>query len=392
MKKKIAILGSTGSIGKNTLEVIKKNQNIFKIELLSTNKNVSKIYNQAKKFKVKNIIIHNNNSFKKNKNFFKKKKIRIFQNTKDFFKKNSKIKFDYTMSSITGLEGLLPTLEIIRFSKNIAIANKESIICGWSLIKKELNKNHTNFIPVDSEHFSILNLIKTENKSNINKIFITASGGPFLNNTIRTIQNSNPKIAMKHPTWKMGKKISIDSATLMNKVFEFIEAKKIFELDKSKIKIIIQPSSYVHAIVEFKNGVTKFLTHPTSMKIPIFNSLYFNNNHKFKFEKINFDKLNKLDFQDVDYKKFPINKILNKIPNNDTLFETILISANDTLVDQFLKKKISFYEIYEKLNYVIELREFKKLRKRKPKNIGQILELSSKVRLKTQSLSVISRN
>ena len=392
MKKKIAILGSTGSIGKNTLEVIKKNQNIFKIELLSTNKNVSKIYNQAKKFKVKNIIIHNNNSFKKNKNFFKKKKIRIFQNTKDLFKKNSKIKFDYTMSSITGLEGLLPTLEIIRFSKNIAIANKESIICGWSLIKKELNKNHTNFIPVDSEHFSILNLIKTENKSNINKIFITASGGPFLNNTIRTIQNSNPKIAMKHPTWKMGKKISIDSATLMNKVFEFIEAKKIFELDKSKIKIIIQPSSYVHAIVEFKNGVTKFLTHPTSMKIPIFNSLYFNNNHKFKFEKINFDKLNKLDFQDVDYKKFPINKILNKIPNNDTLFETILISANDTLVDQFLKKKISFYEIYEKLNYVIELREFKKLRKRKPKNIGQILELSSKVRLKTQSLSVISRN
>ena len=392
MKKKIAILGSTGSIGKNTIEIIEKDKNNFKIELLSTNQNISKIYMQAKKFKVKNIIIHNKKTFEKHKDFFAKKKIRTFQNTNDYLKKNKKIKFDYTMSSITGLEGLLPTLEIIRFSKNIAIANKESIICGWSLIKNELNKNQTNFIPVDSEHFSILNLIKTENKSNINKIFITASGGPFLNNNISTIKNSNPKIAMKHPTWKMGKKISIDSATLMNKVFEFIEAKKIFDLDKSKFQIIIQPTSYVHAIVEFKNGVTKFLTHPTSMKIPIFNSLYFDNNHKFKFEKINFDKLNKLDFKNVDYKKFPINKILNKIPNNDTLFETILISANDTLVDLFLKKKISFYEIYEKLNYVIELREFKKLRKRKPKNIGQILELSNKVRLKTQSLSVISRN
>ena len=392
MKKKIAILGSTGSIGKNTLEVIKKNQNIFKIELLSTNKNVSKIYNQAKKFNVRNIIIHNNNRFEKYKNFFKKKKITTFQNTKDYFRKNRKVKFDYTMSSITGLQGLMPTLEIIRFSKNIAIANKESIICGWSLIKNELKKNRTNFIPVDSEHFSILNLIKTEKKSNINKIFITASGGPFLNNSIRKIKHSNPKIAMKHPTWKMGKKISIDSATLMNKVFEFIEAKKIFDLDKSKFQIIIQPTSYVHAIVEFKNGVTKFLTHSTSMKIPIFNSLYTDNNNIFKFEKINFDKLNKLDFQNVNYKKFPINKILNKIPNNDTLFETILISANDTLVDLFLKKKISFYEIYEKLNYIIELREFKKFRKRKPKNIDQILELSNKVRLKTQSLSVISRN
>ena len=169
MKKKIAILGSTGSIGKNTLDIIKKNQNIFKIELLSTNKNVLKILNQAKKFKVRNIIIHNNDSFEKYKNFFKKKKIRAFQNTKDYLKKNRKIKFDYTMSSITGLEGLLPTLEIIKFSKNIAIANKESIICGWSLIKNELKKNQTNFIPVDSEHFSILNLIKTEKKSNINK-------------------------------------------------------------------------------------------------------------------------------------------------------------------------------------------------------------------------------
>mgnify|MGYP002621448599 CR=1 FL=1 len=390
MKKKIAILGSTGSIGKNTIEIIEKDKQNFKIELLSTNKNIIKIYNQAKKFKVKNIIIHDKKTFEKNKNFFKKKKIKLFQNVVDYFHNNKKNRIHYTMSSISGLEGLVSTLDIIRFSKNIAIANKESIVCGWSLIKKKLKKYKTNFIPVDSEHFSILDLIKKENKSNIKKIYITASGGPFLNQNFKKIKQTNPANAIKHPTWKMGKKISIDSSTLMNKVFELIEAMKIFDLKKSNFDIIIQPSSYVHAIVEFKNGVTKFLTHPTSMQIPIFNSLY-NHHHNFEFENINFEKLNKLDFQKIDFKKFPINKILTKIPDKDSLFNTVLISANDTLVDLFLNKKISFYEIYEKLNTILNLKEFSKLKSIKPKNISQIMNLSHKVRLKTQSLSVVSK-
>ena len=389
MKKKIAILGSTGSIGENTLQIINKNNNNFNVELLSTNKNVKKVYNQAKKFNVKNLIIHNKQAFLKNKFFFKKKNIQIFHNVNEFFNNNRKKKLDYTMSSISGLEGLIPTLKIIRMTKNIAIANKESIICGWSLIKKELKKYKTNFIPVDSEHFSIHDLIKKENKLNIKKIFITASGGPFLNHSINSIKKTNPKNAIKHPTWKMGKKISIDSATLMNKIFELIEAMKIFDLKKSNFNIIIEPSSYVHAIVEFKNGVTKFLTHPTSMQIPISNSLY-QDNLNFEFEKVNFDKLNKLNFQNINFKKFPINKIFNQITDNDSLFDTVLITANDTLVDLFLKKKISFYDIYEKLNYILNIKEFNKLKSIKPKNISQITNISQKVRLKTQSLSVIS--
>ena len=389
MKKKIAILGSTGSIGENTLQIIEKDKKNFKIELLSTNKNIIKIYNQAKKFDVKNLIIHDKEMFNKSKLFFLKKKIRIFQNVNDFYNKYKKRKLDYTMSSISGLDGLTPTLEIIRLSKNIAIANKESIICGWSLIKNKLKRHKTNFIPVDSEHFSIFDLIKKENKRNIKKIFITASGGPYLNKSLNTIKKTNPQKAIKHPTWKMGKKISVDSATLMNKVFELIEAMKIFDLKKSKFDIIIQPSSYVHAIVEFNNGVTKFLTHPTSMQIPIFNSLY-DINVNFKFEKISFEKLNKLNFQKIDFKKFPINKILNIIPNNDSLLNTVLISANDTLVDLFLKKKISFYDIYEKLFSILNLKEFSKFKRIKPKKLSQIMNLSHKVRLKTHSLSVIS--
>ena len=143
------------------------------------------------------------------------------------------------MSSISGLEGLIPTIEIIKMTKKIVIANKESIICGWSLIRKELAKYKVNFIPVDSEHFSIHDLIKNEDRININKIFITASGGPFLNHHLKLIKKTNPKNAIKHPTWKMGKKISIDSATLMNKVFELIEAMKIFDLKKKTLKLLL---------------------------------------------------------------------------------------------------------------------------------------------------------
>lgn len=391
MKKLIAILGSTGSIGTNTLQIIENDKKKFKVELLSTNKNITKIYKQAKKFNVKNLIIHDKETFQKNFIFFKRKKIKIFQNVIEY-SNNKKTKLDYTMSSISGLEGLIPTLDIIKLSKSIAIANKESIICGWPLIKKQLKKHKTEFIPVDSEHFSILNLIKKEDKKNINKIFITASGGPFLNQSIKKIKYSNPKKAIKHPTWKMGKKISIDSSTLMNKVFELLEAKKIFNLDKSKFEIIIQPTSYVHAIVEFKNGVTKFLTHPTSMQIPIFNTLYKNDNHNFKFEKIDFNKLNKLNFQSINFKKFPIHKILSHIPENDSFFETVLISANDTLVDLFLKRKITFYDIYKKLNTILKHKEFSKFKSIKPINVRQIMDISNKVRLKTQSLSVRSKN
>ena len=389
MKKKIAILGSTGSIGCTTLEIIKKNKNSFQVELLSTNKNIKKIIDQSIYFKVKNIIIYDKKKFlylTKQKNL---KKINIYNNVSDYLKYNKK-KLDYVMSAITGLQGLRPTLDIIKFTKKIAIANKESIICGWSLIKRELKKHGTKFSPVDSEHFSILELIKNEDKNNIKNIFLTASGGPFLKTKIKNLKKITPKKAIDHPTWKMGKKISVDSATLINKVFELIEAQKIFDFDIKKIKIIVQPTSYVHGIVEFNNGITKFLSHPTSMLIPIYNSLFDKKNDSFRFEKLDFSKLNNLNFIKIDKNKFPIEQIIKQIPNTDSLFETILISANDKLVDLFLKKKISFNEIYIILNKILKLSEFKKYKKIKPKKLKQILDLDHKVRLKTQSLSVIS--
>ena len=385
MKKKIAILGSTGSIGKTTFNIIKRNQKEFELVLLTTNKNIKEISKQARELKVKNILINSKTHYLK---FIKNsKKVNIYNDFQSFSKK-FKNKIDYTMCAISGLAGLKPTLDLIRFSKKIAIANKESIICGWNLIKKELTKNQTEFIPVDSEHFSIWSLLKGSNKLNVEHIFITASGGPFLNLPINKFQSINSFSAVKHPNWSMGKKISVDSATLMNKVFEVIEAQRIFNIDINKFKILTHPKSYVHAIIKFNNGLTKILIHDTDMRIPILNSIYDKKNFNSKSNKLNFDYLNNLNFNEVDTSKFSSIKILKLIPRKNSLYETVMVTANDELVHLFLDGKINFLDIVKKLSMIMKLREFNKYRYINPKNFDQIKNLSSYVRLKVNNLCI----
>ena len=386
MKKKIAILGSTGSIGKQTIDIIRKDKKNFEILLLTAHKNHKLLSQQIKEFKVKNIIITDDESY----NILKKKfkKINVFNNFNNVDKILIK-KLDYTMSSISGFDGLLPTIKIIKKTKVIAIANKESIICGWSLIKKKLDKYKTKFIPVDSEHFSIWSIINNIDKNKIEQLILTASGGPFLKKGVVGIKKT-PKLAINHPTWKMGKKISIDSATLMNKIFEIIEAKKIFNIELNKIKILIHPKSYIHAIVKFKNGLIKIVAHDTNMKIPIFNSIYFRDNKYIKTNKIDLKILNNLQFSEVSSKMFPLIKILNKIPKSETLFETLLVSINDELVSLFLKNKISFDNIPIVLNKLLNSKTFSKFKLKKVDNLAQIESLNRFARLKTNSLSVIS--
>ena len=374
---KIAILGSTGTIGSITLKIIKKNKKAFKINLLSTNSNVKKLFNQALEFNVKNVIILNKSKSILWQKKFKKKKIKVFNNF-DNFQRIFKKKIDYTINAISGIDGLLPTVKIIKFTKKIAIANKESIICGWPIIKKELIKYDTKFIPVDSEHFSLFKLLKNKKKSSINKIIITASGGPFLK---KSKKNIKIKDALNHPNWKMGKKITIDSSTLMNKVFEVIEAKKIFELDLRKINILINPNSYIHAIVIFKNGTIEMLAHENKMDIPIFNSIYESNNkNNYSKNKLNLKKINNLNLANPNNIKFKSLKILKLIPKKDSLFETVLITVNDELVDMFLNKKIKYSKI---LFYLIKIINFKILRKYcnvKPNSVKQILNVRNLAR------------
>ena len=283
------------------------------------------------------------------------------------------------MISTVGVDGLKPSIDLIKYSKNIAIINKESLICGWNLIFKELNKYKTNFFPVDSEHFSIFSLIGKQSFNDIDKIYITASGGPFLNYSFSNLSKVKINEALNHPNWKMGKKISIDSSTMMNKLFEVIEAKKIFNLPYKKIKILIHPKSYIHALVKFNNGITKILLHDPNMRIPIHNSIYHHDNKKLKTKEIDFKILNKLDFQTVNYKKFPLVEILNILPKNDSLFETVLISINDFFVSVYLKKKINYKKLVNLINYHSHSKIFSKFKRKVPRNVNDIYKTKNYV-------------
>ena len=382
MKKKIAILGSTGSIGRSLINIIKNNKDKFEVILLTAHKNDKILIKQARLLNAKNIIITDN---KKYNNLIKKiNDIKIYNN----FNKFDKIftsKIDYIMSSITGIHGLEPTYLSIKYTKKIAIANKESIICAWNILDKELKKNKTKFIPVDSEHFSISRAIDIDSQKNVDQIFITASGGPFYKLPISKFDKIKIKDAIKHPNWKMGKKISVDSSTMMNKVFEVIEARNIFNLKLNQIKVLVHQNSYLHAIVKFKDGITKMIIHDTDMKIPIFNTLYSNKKYFKKNNNLDFAKINNLKLEKPNIKKFPLITILNKIPSKFSLFETVIVSTNDTLVEMFLSGKIQFKSISKSFFSIINNKDLQKYKLIVPKNIYDVVKLKKFVQKKIES-------
>ena len=255
MKQLISILGSTGSIGASTLKTIDKKK-IISSYLFFSNKNYNLICKQILKYKPVYFIINNEKTFTKVFKKFKNFKVKILKNYENI---NTKYTTSLTISAIPGIAGLEPILKLMRYSEKVLLANKEAIICGWNLIKNESKKNKTLLVPIDSEHYSILQLLENEKISSVKKIYLTASGGPFLNYTQKQLRNINISQALNHPKWKMGKKISVDSSTLMNKIFEIVEAQKIFNIPYRKLDIIIHPNSLVHAILELNNGIKKFI-------------------------------------------------------------------------------------------------------------------------------------
>ncbi len=286
---------------------------------------------------------------------------------------------DVTIAAIPGIAGLEPTVLLTKKSKKILIANKESIICGWELIRKNAIKYKTKIIPIDSEHFSIMKIMENQKISDVDKIYLTASGGPFLRYDISKLKKVKPHQAIKHPKWKMGKKISIDSATLMNKMLELVEAQKLFSIQSKKIEILIHPESLVHAIVKFKNGLHKLICHETTMIVPLANAIL---EEKFNIDDYFKPKMNKkmpvvfrnLQFLKVDQKRFPVVKLKHRI--NEYNSSSIIINAvNEILVDQYLQKKIAFTSFYNYFLKVLSDRNYKKYAIRIPKNISQIFEI-----------------
>ena len=377
MRKIVSILGSTGTIGLNSLLILNKKKKLFKYNIFFADKNYKLICDQIVKYKPKIFIINNLKVLEKVKNKFLNKKIRIIGSTnldKKYFTKS-----DITIAAIPGIAGLKPTIDFTKISKKIIIANKESIICGWDLIRKESIKNKTKIIPVDSEHFSIMKLLENQKLKDVRKIYLTASGGPFLKYQISKLKNIKPSEAIKHPKWKMGKKISIDSATLMNKILELIEAQKLFQIDLKKIEIIIHPESLVHAIIQFKNGLYKFLYHETTMIIPLANAIFDGEIEIKDFIKTKSNKkkevfFNNLNFLKVDKKRFPIINIKDRL--NEYCSTPIIINAvNEILVEQYLNKKIPFNSFYRYLLSVLNDSNYRKYAIKEPKNISQIFEI-----------------
>ena len=380
MKKFISILGSTGSVGINTLKIISKKRNYFKPLIFSANKNFKLITHQIKKFNPVYFVINDKETFLQVSKKFKKNKVQILNNYNNI---NPKFISNITISAIPGIAGLPPILRLLKFSDKVLLANKEAIICGWDLIKKKARKHKTKIIPIDSEHYSIHKLLDNHKIEDIKKIYITASGGPFLNFSLNQLKKVKLKHALKHPKWKMGKKITIDSSTLMNKTFEVIEAQKIFNLPLNLIDILIHPNSLVHAILELKNGLKKFIYHDTSMIIPLANAIFdgqviidnfYKDKKKLEIENLIFDK--------VDKKKFPsINliKTMNQFPSAPI----IVNASNEILVDHFLNKKIEFLDINKIIMGILKDGNFKKNAIKKPKNIKLIYQVDNWARTKT---------
>ena len=380
MKKLISILGSTGSVGLSTLEIIQKKKNNFKPYVFSANKNYKLICKQITKYKPVYFVINNNDIFKKIKKKFKKNKVKIINDYNEIKKIGSNLSI--TISAIPGIGGLSPMIKLIKFSNKILIANKEAIVCGWNLIKKKADENNTKLIPMDSEHYSISQLIKNYKMNEIKKIYITSSGGPFLNYDLKQFKKIKLKDALKHPKWKMGKKITIDSSTLFNKILELIEAQKLFNIPLEKLDVIIHPNSLVHAVVIFNNGITKMLYHPTTMIIPIANAILDG--------KLNIDdyyvsktknEIESLIFQKVDLKKFPIIRLKQKI-NEFPSTSIILNAVNEVLVEQFLKKKISYQAIIKGISDILRDRNYQKYAIKNAKTINQILAIDNWARQK----------
>ena len=347
-QKTINIFGSTGQIGSKTLLILNKYFPYIKINLLVANKNYKKLIEQTKSFEPKNIYINDESKIEYLKRAINTKKTTIIKKDEIYNYINS-TKSDITLLSISGYQSLQFLPNIIKNTKTIGLVNKESIVSAGHLISK-LNINKVLIFPIDSEHFSLYNILKNNNKNKVKKIILTASGGPFFKNRINKSGNFSFKNAKNHPKWKMGYKNSIDSATLVNKCLELIEAHYLFQIPFDKLDIVIHPEALVHSIIEYENytSVMNYFYH--DMFIPIFNFLAEtsrSNDFPIIDNKFDFNLISKLNFYKPNLIDYPILKIFNKIDKSLPINLIKFNCANEFAVNLFARKKINFGDIHK---------------------------------------------
>ena len=346
--KNIAILGSTGSIGRNTLDVIRNlNKNGFPVRpcYLTAHSNSKLLCEQIDEFKPDAVAIMNEAQYKDINSRYSNSKCEILHGRQGIKEIIIRDNYDLLVNALVGFSGLAPTLEAIRNGKNVALANKESLVVAGELISHLIEKYKTYIIPIDSEHSAILQCIQGESINKVTKIMLTASGGPFLNFTKEQLGDVSVEQALNHPNWKMGNKITIDSATLMNKGFEIIEGKWLFNLNVENIEVIIHPQSIVHSLVEFADGSVKAQLGIPDMKIPIQYAITFPDRIASNFPRLDLNKLKSLTFFQPDLDKFECLKLAFEVIKLGGTYPVVLNASNEVAVDMFLKKKIRFSDI-----------------------------------------------
>ncbi len=378
MRKRIAILGSTGSIGTQALEVTEKLSEKFEIIALSAGNNIQLLKEQIKKYTPKYVSIKNETAkIELEKEF---PNIKILYGTEGLIELATLNEIDTLLVAVSGKIGLKPTIEAIKKKKNIALANKETLVMAGDIVMKLAKENNVQILPVDSEHSAIFQCIN--GGKNVKKLIITASGGPFRTSNKEELQNANLDKALAHPRWNMGKKITVDSATLMNKGLEVIEAHHLFNFDYEDIKVVIHPQSYVHSAVEFVDGSIIAQIGIPSMHIPIQYALtYPDRVEGIETESFDFIKAAKLEFYEPDYEKFPSLSLAFKAGKLGGTYPVCMNAANEEAVFAFLDKKIKYLDIYKITKSIFD--DYKSIDN---PTLDQILEEDEKVRELTKKI------
>ncbi|PTN10466.1 1-deoxy-D-xylulose 5-phosphate reductoisomerase [Mangrovibacterium marinum] len=342
MKKRIAILGSTGSIGTQALEVIEQNPDHFSVEVLTANNNIDLLIQQARKFKPNAVVIANECRYHSLQEALQNEDIKVYAGKDALDQIVAMDSIDMVLTAMVGYSGLLPTLNAIRAGKHIALANKETLVVAGEIVNREAIQNKVNIYPVDSEHSAIFQCLAGEHMNEIEKIYLTASGGPFRGFSLEQLQHVTTADALKHPNWDMGAKITIDSASMMNKGFEVIEAKWLFDLKPEQIDVVIHPQSIVHSLVQFRDGSMKAQMGLPDMKLPIQYAMNFPKRLPSDFERFNFMDYPTLSFEQPDTKIFRNLALAFEALDQAGNMPCILNAANEIVVQAFLREKIRF--------------------------------------------------
>ncbi len=352
IKKKVVVLGSTGSIGVNTLKVIEGLRNRFQIIGLAARKNIELLEKQIRKFHPEVVALADKKSAQELRGRFKSMK--VLDGEEGLIEVARLKEADLVVSAIVGASGLIPTLEAIRAGKRVALANKEALVMAGEIIMSEAHKKGVKILPIDSEHSAIFQCLKKERRKKVSRIILTASGGPFLNYSLSRLKLVTPQEALRHPTWEMGKKITIDSATLMNKGLEVMEAHHLFGIDIDRIEVVIHKEAIVHSLVEFVDGTILAHLGVPDMRLPIQYALSYPERLPNPLKRLDLVKIKKLTFQKPDTRRFPCLKLAYEAARIGGTAPTVLNATNEVAVSLFLKRKIRFIEIPKMIEKILK--------------------------------------